>query len=150
MRCFSSYFLIFVFVLVINSIHSCKSAQQDPHTNNNTINLTCNPTILDTLGIYTKSDPFLLVGAELKGKYLEIEVEYSGGCGGDAWTLAWSGMLMKSLPPKANIYLHLKDDDACREIVRKKVSFDISSIYNKGEVILFLKDYRGDLVYKPE
>ena len=88
-------------------------------------------------------------GGDVKGKCLEIEVEYSGGCGGDVWTLAWNGMLMKSLPPKANIYLHLKDEDACREVVRKKISFDISSIYNNMEVVLFLKDFRGELVYKP-
>jgi hypothetical protein len=107
------------------------------------------PIILDRESKFTESDPFLLVGATLTGKILEIEVEYSGGCGGDTWTLAWTGMLMKSLPPKANIYLHLKDEDACRTQVRKKLQFDISSIYSK-EVVLLLKDFRGELTYKPE
>jgi hypothetical protein len=104
---------------------------------------------LDSENKFTESDPFLLVGASLTGKILEIEVEYSGGCGGDTWTLAWTGMLMKSLPPKANIYLHLKDEDACRTQVRKKLRFDISSVYSK-EVVLLLKDFRGELSYKPE
>lgn len=135
-------------VLVGFVFNSCNNLKK----NTNSIkkdSLTCSPMVLDTAGTYVNSDPFLLVGAELKGKCLEIEVEYSGGCGGDVWTLAWNGMLMKSLPPKANIYLHLKDEDACREVVRKKISFDISSIYNNMEVVLFLKDFRGELVYKP-
>lgn len=110
---------------------------------------TCWPIVKDTAGAYTKTDEFILIGATLNGKCLEIEVEYSGGCGGDEWTLAWTGNLMKSLPPKASIYLHLKDDDACRAVVHKTVSFDIGSIYT-GEVVLLLKDFMGELRYKPE
>jgi hypothetical protein len=110
----------------------------------------CDFITLDTGGTYLESDPFVLINAELNGKCLAIEVEYSGGCGGDTWTLAWNGNLMKSMPPKANIYLHLKDEDACREMVRKKLYFDISSIYNKGDVNLLLKDFRGMLTYQPK
>ncbi len=140
--------LCFAFGLVIIILSACKTVRNN--TNNVPVNNepVCTLIVIDTGGIYASGDEFLLVGAELKGKCLEIEVEYSGGCGGDTWTLAWTGNLMKSLPPKANIYLHLKDEDACREVVRKKVSFDISSIYN-GEVILMLKDFRGVLTYKP-
>ncbi len=142
---------IIAILLVVFAFSSCKTVKNTTKANINKDELTCTPIVLDTNGTfaYTESDPFLLVGAELKGKCLEIEVEYSGGCGGDVWTLAWNGMLMKSLPPKANIYLHLKDDDACREIVRKKISFDISSIYTK-EVVLILRDFRGVLTYMPE
>ncbi len=143
---------LFAIILVAFAITSCKTVK-----NNTTYegrnkakkdSILINPILLDTGNAFTESDPFLLVGATLTGKILEIEVEYSGGCGGDTWTLAWNGMLMKSLPPKANIYLHLKDEDACRTQVRKKLQFDISSIYSK-EVVLLLKDFRGDLSYKP-
>lgn len=143
---------IIAILLVVFAFSSCTTVKNTTKTNiDKKDELTCTPIVLDTNGAYayTESDPFLLVGAELKGKCLEIEVEYSGGCGGDVWTLAWNGMLMKSLPPKANIYLHLKDDDACREVVRKKISFDISSIYTK-EVVLLLRDFRGVLTYMPE
>lgn len=135
-------------VLVLFMAVSCKTVKAVTNNDKKADEVICKPIVKDTAAIYGESDEFLLVGAELKGKCLEIEVEYSGGCGGDEWTLAWTGSLMKSLPPKANIYLHLKDNDACREVVRKKVSFDISSIYN-GEVILLLKNFRGDLTYKP-
>lgn len=140
-------------VLVIFAATSCKTVKfiapivkdEEPKKDS----LVILPIVLDTGNVFTESDPFLLIGATLTGKILEIEVEYSGGCGGDTWTLAWNGMLMKSLPPKANIYLHLKDEDACRTQVRKKLYFDISSIYSK-EVVLLLKDFRGELTYKPE
>lgn len=136
----------FALVLVLFGATACKTVR----TNNTTAPETsCPAIVLDTNGTYLNSDEFLLVGAEVKGKCLEIEVEYSGGCGGDIWTLAWNGTLMKSLPPKANVYLHLKDNDNCRELVRKKVMFDISSIYNNAEVVIFLKDFRGELRYIP-
>lgn len=134
-------------VLVVIAFSSCRTIKfVVPEIKDEQL---CEPIVLDTGGIYTESDPFLLLNAEIDGSCLVVEVEYSGGCGGDTWTLAWNGNLMKSLPPKANIYLHLKDEDACREVVRKKVYFDISSIYNKGEVNLILKDFRGMLTYKP-
>src|SRR5688500_5849208 len=116
---------IIAIVLVMIASMSCKTVKNvDKTTSGNGNNDTeCLPIVLDTNGSYMESDPFLLVNAEINGKCLVAEVEYSGGCGGDTWTLAWNGNLMKSLPPKANIYLHLKDEDACRETVRKKVYF---------------------------
>ena len=142
--------IYFVFGLVLFAFFACKTVKHDSknHINKNE-DLICKPIVKDTTSIYGQSDSFLLVGAELKGKCLEIEVEYSGGCGETEWTLIWTGVLMKSLPPKANIYLHLKSNDSCRELIRKKISFDISSIYN-GEVVLLLKDFRGVLTYKPD
>ncbi len=142
---------IFALGLVFVGFLSCKTTKfvtPVASENSDSNNVTCVPIVKDTAGIYLTSDSFLLVNAILTGKCLEIEVEYTGGCGGDEWTLGWRGILLKSLPPKANIYLHLKNNDPCRETVRKKVSFDISSIYN-GEVNLLLKDFRGVLVYKP-
>jgi len=144
---------IIAIVLVIFAGYSCKTVKQN--TDKNTVkvdsnNVECLPILLDTANAFTESDPFLLVNAEFLGNCLMIEVEYDGGCGGDTWTLAWNGMLMKSLPPKANIYLHLKDEDACRSKVRKKLYFDVSSIYNNQEVVLYLKDFRGMLTYKPQ
>lgn len=136
----------FVFALVFIAANSCKTTQS---TNNNVPESSCPSIVLDKEGAYLTSDEFLLVGAEMKGKCLEVEVEYSGGCGGDVWTLAWDGSLMKSLPPKANVYLHLKDNDDCRQVVRKKVSFDVSSIYNNLEVVIYLKNFRGELRFKP-
>jgi hypothetical protein len=151
-RLYATASLIAIVLVMIASM-SCKTvknADKAASTNNKLDTLPCLPVVLDTNGKFTESDPFQLINAELNGKCLAIEVEYSGGCGGDTWTLAWTGALMKSMPPKANIYLHLKDEDACREVVRKKVYFDISSIYNKGEVVLMLKDFRGMLTYSPK
>lgn len=148
---------IVAILLVIFAITSCKTTKfvppvvtddvptQEMIVKSDTI---CKPIVKDTAGLYGESDEFLLVGAKITGACLEIEVEYSGGCGGDEWTLAWNGTLMKSLPPKASIYLHLKDNDACREIVRKKVYFDVSTIYD-GQTNLLLRNFRGDLTYMP-
>ena len=139
-------------VLVVFAFSSCRTVKNS--TNNELRkqdkkdSLAIIPIVKDTGNMYVQSDSYTLIGAELKGSILEIEVEYGGGCGGDVWTLAWTGMLMKSMPPKANIYLHLKDEDPCRALVRKKISFDISTVYH-GEVFLLLKEYSGVLDYKP-
>src|SRR5687767_4876565 len=104
-------------VLVMIASLSCKTVKNVNKASSATGNADteCLSIVLDADGAYTESDPFLLLNAEISGNCLVVEVEYSGGCGGDTWTLAWNGNLMKSLPPKANIYLHLKDEDACRE-----------------------------------
>jgi len=93
------------------------------------------------------TDAYTIMDARMNGPKLEIDVQYGGGCGEATFDLVWNGALMKSLPPKANIVLLMKDDDPCRALVTKTVCFDVSSVY-KGECVLLLKDFRGQLVYK--
>lgn len=141
---------IFLFASIAVVSLACKTTKNNiiKDGSSETVNA-CTPIVLDSVGTYKESDDFLLIGAEIQGKCIEIEVEYSGGCGGDEWTLSWTGNIMKSLPPKCQINLHLKDEDHCREVVRKKLKFDISSVYNKGEITFLLKNFRGELRYTP-
>src|SRR5688572_8293018 len=100
-------------MLVVITVSSCRTVRGITETRGTTVDtvqssnqVTCPPIVLDSEGKFIESDDYLLIGAQMVGKCVEIEVEYSGGCEGDKWTLAWDGMLMKSLPPKANIRLH--------------------------------------------
>lgn len=109
----------------------------------------CNSVITDADRFSAgQTDPYTLKNAWMDGRYLMAEVEYGGGCGGATFDLVWNGMLMKSMPPKANVAILLKDEDYCKALVTDTLCFDVSSVY-KGECIFLLKDFRGVLQYKP-
>lgn len=92
------------------------------------------------------SEPFTIVSAVVNGKYLKVEVEYSGGCGDVEFSLVWNGAMMKSMPPQMPMKLHLVDKDNCRSIVHKSLCFDINQVYN-GDFVILLKDFEGKLFY---
>jgi hypothetical protein len=94
------------------------------------------------------TDPFTLLGAKVNGRYLDVEVEYGGGCGNADFDLVWNGALMKSMPPKVSMMLVFKDEDYCKALVKKTLRFDLQSVHD-GETDIMLKDFRGVLKYEP-
>jgi hypothetical protein len=88
-----------------------------------------------------------LVDANLKGKCLWVDVEYSGGCGDASFEMLWDGSMMKSLPPQVNFILKLSDNDACRSVVKKSICFDVSSVYT-DDFIIHLNNWVTPLQYK--
>lgn len=149
----SIFYILFPFVIL-----SCKPNQKvkiqhvqikDSTETNQKDSLVCTSLILDEKKFSEAvSDPFQLIDARIEGKMLKVDVEYGGGCGPADFELVWSGMLMKSLPPKASVKILLKDNDPCKALITKTVCFDISSVYT-GECTILLKDFRGVLQYKP-
>lgn len=93
-----------------------------------------------------------ILSAVVEGNYLNLEVSFSGGCEEQSFELVGSPMLMKSMPPKRGIRL-IRDPkgDACRELVTKKLRFNINALaYSEevgSEVILLLDGYKEELKY---
>jgi hypothetical protein len=104
----------------------------------------------------TKSDPFKILNAEIIGNFMEIEVQYGGGCVElHDFTLIGSPNLAKSLPPQRAIQLiHDSKNDTCKALITKKIKFSITNLAentNKGnKVILKLENYKKDLEYSYE
>ena len=91
--------------------------------------------------------------AAVKGDYLTVNVEYSGGCELHNFDLITRGMYMKSLPPQLPIMLnHENNGDACRELKSEKLVFDITEARygndESGEVHLRLDGWEEKLIYK--
>ncbi|MDG2208871.1 MAG: hypothetical protein P8K81_02665 [Flavobacteriales bacterium] len=70
--------------------------------------------------------PYVLLGAEVSGDSLYVNVQYGGGCGAHQFELQVAGPPMKSLPPKQMMQLeHKTSGDPCRALIQKVVTFDL-------------------------
>ena len=79
----------------------------------------------------------------VKGDILSVVVNYSGGCAGHRFDAWFNGNFMKSLPPKANIFItHDNNNDACRSNVTDTLEFDLKNVRygEKGKVILLFNN----------
>jgi hypothetical protein len=104
----------------------------------------------------TKSDPFRILSAQIQGNFIEIEVQYGGGCVElHDFTLTGSPNLLKSNPPQRIIQLtHDSKNDMCKALITKKLKFGISNLAEhtkKGnKVILKLDNNEKELTYSYE
>ncbi len=96
-------------------------------------------------------DDFDFVSAEIKGDCLEVTVQYGGGCGDATFLLIGEEKLNQSLPPQRPIVISLDDQDYCKALVTKTISFDLTNLReeNYDEVQLILDGLsRTPLLYK--
>lgn len=96
------------------------------------------------------SDPFELLDAKLQGRCLDLTVRYGGGCGGADFFLLWNGTLAESFPAQAKLRLVLKDQDHCRALLTKTLSFDIGTIAQKQAVDFYLNERAEPLRFDPK
>lgn len=97
-----------------------------------------------------ESDNFEVENASLEGDILSIDISYSGGCEDHEFDLYFNGAYMKSLPPKANLFLkHNANGDACRSMIKQTLRFNIKKVKaSYDSVILYLNNYTEQIVYK--
>lgn len=75
-----------------------------------------------------KQDPYTINNVSTYQTQIIVSLSYSGGCGEANFSANWNGMLMKSMPPKANISLNLDDQDDCESMVNEKIYIDIAPL----------------------
>lgn len=108
------------------------------------------------IGFFSKkNDPFKIIGATIKGNFMEIEVTYSGGCELHDFKLIGNQSLSKSVPPLRNIQLiHDAKNDACKKLITEKVTFSISNLAEHtkpgNKVRLQLENFNDLLEYSYE
>ncbi|NNC82752.1 MAG: hypothetical protein HKN79_04175 [Flavobacteriales bacterium] len=103
--------------------------------------------VVTEMGYEQKTDPYTIQSAEVKGTFLHLQVEYSGGCEGHTFELFTDGLIMKSLPPKQRFYLrHYAHDDTCESMIQEDIVFDLDGIVSEGNsLVIILEGYKGDL-----
>lgn len=96
-----------------------------------------------------KSDPIALVNASVDGDCLKLTLQYGGGCEEHQVDLA---LILPEcgtppLPPPTFEIRHDAKGDACKALITKEYSFDLSGIREDGksktEFILITKDSSG-------
>lgn len=101
-----------------------------------------------------KSDPITLINATVEGDCLKLTLQYGGGCEEHQVDLA---LILPEcgtppLPPPTFEIRHNSKGDACKALITKEYSFDLSGIREDGKsetkFILISKDSSGVLSTK--
>lgn len=118
---------IFYSAIIFLSLAACSSSQK-------TKSATKEKQVTGVLQIDTSFDRTVvkpniqILQSMISGDTLWLDVEYSGGCATHSFELKSKGLWMKSMPPKLNLYLvHQDGGDACREVIREKLSFIVNT-----------------------
>lgn len=104
----------------------------------------------DNLFLNAPKDAFKLISVQVTDHYMELEVEYEGGCGDANFKLIGSEKVMESLPPQRAIRLSLEDSDDCRTLLRKKLRFALNpaQVQEYDELLLQMQNWNNPLSYK--
>jgi len=98
-----------------------------------------------------ETDPFRIISQTIHGDTLIMMVEYGGGCKEHEFKMNFTGAWMKSLPPKAELWLeHQNNDDNCRALVVKNLYFDLTPLKyagSKNVKLIINSDEEGVLQY---
>lgn len=82
-------------------------------------------------------DPFNVTDLEVRGSVLAVTVEYSGGNSDHQFDLYTNMMIMKSMPPKLNVFLqHNAHGDMAEGLISKTLLFDVSTLNQHYEKML--------------
>ena len=88
-------------------------------------------------------DPFKVTDLQIKESILAVSVEYSGGSSKHQFDLYTNMMIMKSMPPKLNVFLqHNANGDQAEALISKTLLFDISVLSEHHErMIISINNY---------
>lgn len=111
-----------------------------------------NPFQKAIIGEVTEETPVTTINSvKIDGNIMLLEVSYSGGCVEQHFDLVGNPTVMKSFPPKRSVELVRSGGDQCRELVTKKLFFDLKELaHNKSDgakIILLLKGFKEELTY---
>lgn len=104
----------------------------------------------DKISLYTlpsdslKTDFFNIDSIAMKDQTLFVFITYSGGCGDVKFEMFYKPQVLTVMPHRNSLLLKLTDDDPCRELIQKKLAYDLS-IFNaeaqSGGVVFNLDKY---------
>lgn len=142
-----------LFMCVFASIISCNSSKDAQQTNNTetTKEITtavekCIPIIQDRKAAMTakaKSPDFLISAVRpTQNGCFDVEISYTG-CDEDTFGVYWNGAVMKSMPPRATLFMRRAEGGDCKKKVQKTVSFDCApmSIHGK-KMMITVNDFK--------
>ncbi len=100
--------------------------------------------------INAPDDEFSFVEVEINGDCMKISIRYGGGCRDIELKLIGSESVLFPAPGAGNIRLSLKDEDDCKALILKEITFDLTPfrLLNLNRVSLRLSGWDGLLVYE--
>lgn len=96
------------------------------------------------------SDNYVIQSIKIDGDYLTIRFS-SSGCSGESWKvkLIDSGAVAESLPPQRYLVLSLENNELCKAVITKELTFNISALRVDGNSVwLNLKNFEEGILYE--
>jgi len=129
--------ILLLFIFILGSTSSCDSVNPDQ--------LNCDEKILVDSSLFEDSpnDSFEFTSVKIIDNCLNITIQYGGGCGDIELKLIDSEMILESYPVQRNIRLSLKDEDYCKALITKELSFDLTpiQILSYNQIILNISNW---------
>lgn len=95
--------------------------------------------LADKISLYTlpldslKTDYFDIDSIAMMDQTLFVFVTYGGGCGDVNFEMYYKPQLMTVMPHRNSLLLKLTDNDPCRELVQKKLIYDLSTFNEEAK-----------------
>ena len=143
-------FVIAVVFIVFSSSHSKKVAA----TSNKELNICVSMELLKKPVDSLRMDPLQIDSLALNKNCLDVYVSYGGGCGEVRFNMFYTNIVLNSFPPQTTIYLEFEDNDHCRSIVNKKLTFNmepfLENAKNGGIWIQIANEKESRILYRSE
>lgn len=152
------YIVLTIITLFLYSC-TCKKHTTDNGDQNTdavaTSNESFNNVIVDKEYVLPKENgDFKVLEATIEGDILTLKVSYGGGCETHEFNAYFNEMYMKSLPPKAAIFIeHKNNNDHCKKMITEDLKFDLTNVRYPGKdkdytIMIGVTNYEGYLEYK--
>lgn len=83
---------------------------------------------------------FTIQEMSIEGDIATVVINYSGGCNEHKFSAHFNGMFMKSMPPKATVFIdHDNGGDNCRKLV-------VDTLYIDLKEVRYAKDKKGTVI----
>ncbi|MGB0423557.1 MAG: hypothetical protein ACPGED_04520 [Flavobacteriales bacterium] len=143
--------LILLTLLAFSSCKQKKKTTKAPEMETIETTMPSLPVSIDKEKYAQDSDPLNIKSAKMNGDILELIVSFSGGCEEHDFELVSNGFYMKSLPPKLAVkVMHNSNQDACRSLIEKPLSFNIKDLRYPGDgpLILIVDGMKEETTYR--
>jgi hypothetical protein len=139
---------VFIYVFMLLMI-SCKTSSKSIASKEN-IKVSYIAELSENFNEETiNSSPTKIDSIYYDNKELHLYVSFSGGCEIHEFSLIGHIPVMKSLPPKRNVFLiHNSKSDTCRELIKTELVFNIENMINdfpNSGIILLLDGISIDI-----
>lgn len=130
MRIHTAFVILSLFGILF---FSCKGTKQTTESNQN------EKPVADKISLYTlpldslQTDYFNIDSIAMKDQTLFVYATYGGGCGEVNFEMFYKPQLMTVMPHRNTLFLKLTDNDPCRELVQKKLVFDLSAFNEEAK-----------------
>jgi hypothetical protein len=110
----------------------------------------CTPLIQDAEKFQIDTEiKYTVKNVVIDGNNLLADVEYTGS-GKEKFNCYWTGIIMKSYPPKTNLSLKIQKAKSGTKTIAQKVCIDLSELaakYQKSGIYLILQGWEGQIPF---